>query len=604
MSQKVNGARSRQIDRIASKRAKKFAKFKPRARPMRRKEIKRPRIKKIIAYDLETTRIEAGTPRPLYITAYGEDFQLSGEVIDLSYLAEIIKVNFLTDEMHGTRFVAWNGNKFDCYFIAAALLRDTDYIIKPYLTKSKSLRGMKVMLRSDKKLAWEFLDGMAMLGLQCTLDKFLENFAPDFRKLQAPDWEKENFNAKNPDHVKYAERDSEGLYHGMMAAQKITLDAFNIPLQPTIGNMGIKIFQSKMSIEKVCWPPGFQLKEILREHVMRGGFCHRARKYFGPVWKYDINQAYAAAMRDAWMPSGSAFKTRHGLHPMATCGVFKTWAVKRGNTIPFYCRDHDGRAFVALDKIEGVWLTSIEVNQLRAEGWQVTADEGYFWDDRFNMKTYVDELEFIRVNAPGGVNGPQGTMMKSIGNNSYGKVLESLDALDLLLSLDQPDGYYEYQGEDELLQHCWFRFTEPLAREFHQPQVGCFITAHVRMQVRRAILLNPGAWLYADTDCVMFDCPVALDIDPKRYGAWKIEEDGEEYYVISKKVYASADVKNNRNRVIHAKGINVNRLTPDDMIKWFNGVSPIQRQVQRQNFVKVMTGSDMFAEREKVGQIF
>ena len=189
-------------------------------------------------------------------------------------------------------------------------------------------------------------------------------------------------------------------------------------------------------------------------------------------------------------------------------------------------------------------------------------------------------------------------MLRAIGNASYGKTVETLDGLELVLAADQPEGYSQYNSEDERLQHVWFRFETPKPREYHQPQIGAFITAHVRMVVRRAALLDPQSWLYADTDCVAFDRPMDLNLHPTRYGFWKQETAGERYRIIAKKVYAKVGGGD-----AHAKGLNVKRLTDQDFAEWFNGRPPQQEQVQRQNFVKVMQGFEMFITRSKVGQI-
>jgi hypothetical protein len=188
-------------------------------------------------------------------------------------------------------------------------------------------------------------------------------------------------------------------------------------------------------------------------------------------------------------------------------------------------------------------------------------------------------------------------MIKAIGNNSYGKTVEQLEGLEIVLSKECPEGYSHYQDEGDLFKHIWFKFSEPGIRDYHQPHLGAFITAHVRMVLRRAILLNPDAWLYADTDGIMFSEPVNLDLSPTRYGAWKQESNGEIYRIITKKVYANEDASEK-----HAKGVNINKLGPDDFIKWFNGVPPVQTQIQRSNFLATMQGEHMFFERTKIGQ--
>lgn len=569
----------------------------PKKRPMTRiHQVKKPKIVKLIAYDFETTRIEAGCPTPLYLTAYGADFHYSNRLTGVEQLSDVLVNEFLTAENNKCRFVAWNGNKFDAYFIASALLFNKDYILKPYMTKNQSLRGVKVLHR-ETKMHWEFLDGMSMTGIQKPLSAFLKTFAPEYLKLDAPDWEKETFNPNKRKHVAYAERDSEGLYHALIKAQQITLDHFAVPLQCTIGKAGIRVFMQHMPEGVTVRDMPYSATSAVRDEVMRGGYCYCNKKYEGPIWKYDINQAYAAAMREAWLPSDRCYYTKAESR-YAKCAVYRVEGVKLGNTIPFYCTDYKTKEKIqALDSFHA-WITSLELKQLRLERWHLTVHEGWAWEDGFKMTEYVDKLEDLRVNAPGGSKSAQGEMIKAIGNNSYGKTVERLGGLDIVLSAEKPEGYREYQCSEDEIQHIWFKIGAPQIRDYHQPQLGAFITAHVRMQVRRAILLNPEDWLYADTDCVMFSSkPVGLDIDPARYGAWKVETEGENYRVIAKKVYANFGASEK-----HSKGLNVKKLTDNDFIDWFNGKAPVQKQVQRQNFIKTMTGADMFVNRTRLGE--
>jgi hypothetical protein len=594
--------RSIRVNRIARALADRYAKAGGIAggsrKPLSRK-ARKLKLSRLIAYDLETTRIKAGrTPDVLYLTAYAEDWQCSMPVRDDKHLLEILETRFLIEPFNKARFVAWNGNNFDVYLVARALLQSNDYILRPYLTRSKNLRGLRVTRADDPKASWEFLDGISMTGLTGKpLREFLAVFAPDHAKLDGPDFEREDFDAKNPAHVAYAERDSEGLYYGLKRAESITIENFETGLAPTVGNMGIKIFQAHIPANVVIWGPNYQLTKILREQVMRGGYCFCARKFEGPIWKYDINQAYAAAMREARLPSGRCIWNPKGLNKYARTFIVKVKGFNPKNRVPFYYRDMKGVAGHAASAIDETWITSIEYQQLISEGWRLAAMESYFWEDDFSMTEYVDKLEALRINAPGGPNGAQGLMLKSIGNNSYGKTVEQLDGLELVMSLDQPKGFSHYQSESKDTEHIWFKFGRPVLREYHQPHIGAFITAHVRMVVRRAILQDADSWLYADTDCVIFSRPVALALDPKKYGMWKVEAAGEVYRIITKKVYADLGAE-----VRHAKGINVRRLTPEDFAAWYAGRPPRQTQTHRQNFVRFMRGADMFIERTKVGQ--
>ncbi|NBO54862.1 MAG: hypothetical protein EBU84_09760 [Actinobacteria bacterium] len=564
----------------------------------------------LIAYDFETTRIAVGTPRPLYLTAYGlaPEFQYQGAIRSIKHLREILTTRFLTDELRGAKFVAWNANAFDAYFIAAALLDTDEFILRPYLTKGNSLRGLKVMRKGEENAGasikgWEFLDGMAMLGLAGTpLKKLLDTFAPDKRKLsEAIDFEREEFNPKNRAHCDYAMRDSEGLYYAMTRAQAILLDNFNQPLTVTMGNACIKIFKAHIPKGAAVHNLPAPLLDVVRSHVMRGGYCYCNARYQGPVWKYDLNQAYAAAMRSAPLPCGRAMHTTNGLHRYAKVYIARITATHQNNKIPFYYRtglDRIESAFT-LNRIDDTWITSIEVEQLKREGWKLTIHESWTWESAFNMRDYVDKLERIRADCEGGPSGPIGTVIKAVGNHSYGKTVEQLENTEFLIAASCPDGFAPYYADEfEPLPFVWWRFTDPREKDYHQPHIGAFIAAHVRMVVRRAALLNPDTWLYADTDCVVFSSDVTdqLDIDPKRYGAWKIEENGTPHLIIAKKIYFNEDTGKG-----HAKGLNVKRLTESDFRDWYAGNVPVQDQVQRNNFVAVMQGAEMYRLQRRRG---
>jgi hypothetical protein len=261
------------------------------------------------------------------------------------------------------------------------------------------------------------------------------------------------------------------------------------------------------------------------------------------------------------------------------------------------------RSAFSIEKIDDTWLTSVEVVQLKTEGWQIKIHESYVWATSFSMTEYVDKLETLRMTCEGGPSGPIGTMVKGVGNHSYGKTLESLEPISYLLSAEEPPGYLPmYEGDDpDPIDHVYSRMAHPddiKGKAYHQPQIGAFITSHVRMVVRRAALKNPDAWLYADTDCVVFSENMTdqLDTDAKRYGAWKVEEEGTQFQIIAKKVYVNLETKKGS-----AKGMNVKRLTLHDFDLWFNGTPPVQQQTQRNNFLKVMQGAEMFKTQQRTG---
>lgn len=588
------------------------------------------RIKPFVAYDLETTRIEKGTPTPLYVTAFGENFALSMPITGanpLQNFCDILETHFLILDRNMTRFVAWYGNQFDVYFVSRALLKFSEkWVMRPYLTSNKQLRGLRVTSVDQvkingrlRKMQFEFLDGAAMTGLNTAnmkLVKFLKLFAPHMPKKKL-DLEKVKFNPLNKTHVEYAERDSEGLYVGFKEANRIVKELTGNEFQATIGGLAIRYFQSKMPPDKLVWEPPYEILDRIYDNVMRGGYCWIQRQFTGKVWKYDLNQAYAAAMRDCNLPAGRCYHTLEFMP--GKCGVYHCY-VGRGaeSLVPFYYKsaDKDIAAFTAGAYVE-TWLTNIELQALARDGWQWEIIDGSVWDDSFSMSEMVNELERLRFTDPAGPQGPLGIICKCIGNNAYGKTAERLEGLELLLAAACPEGFNHYMAELPEMENVFFRMRDPIRRPYHRPQIAAFITAHVRMLVREAALKNADSFLYADTDCICFSKPVdeSLDIDPTRYGAWKKEADGIGARIIGKKVYFM-EGKTAKEVERKAKGLNVSRETvfieeggklvrrrinEGDYKRWMNGKPPAQRQVQRNNFVNYLGGANMFRDQDRHG---
>jgi hypothetical protein len=616
---------------------------------------------KLIAYDLETTRIEAGTPDVLYLTAFARDFRVSTAVrVDARlsdterrdrnrrHLCDLLESQLLTPDNADACFVGWNSNRFDAYFIAQALLQSDYWYLFPYLTQSNQLRGLRVRSKEKrharKYLSFQFLDGMAMTGVQTSLAKFVDTFAPELPKHDL-DLDEITFDPRNRQHVAYAERDAESLYHAMQRANAIVKDLTGEELRPTIGNLAIRYFMSKLPIDTdLLRRAPKNVEAVIHGSVKRGGFCWVAKPYKGPAWKYDINQAYAAAMRDCRLPCGDV-GTVLDYDPTQPGIYLCEFSRDPWSEIPFYYKPYDGVGTFTMGKPGRGWLTDDEVEHLRADGWAVNVDMGYRWSESFNMQTMVDELEHLRSTCAGGPGGPIGTMLKAIGNNAYGKTLSMLCDDEVMMAREIPldrdrDGNMIWhfkaplpsRPNDPPMEHIYHRARVPIPRNYQRPQIGSFITAHVRLKLRAAALQMPDAFLYGDTDCVTFDRSAPfLEIHPTRYGAWKEEAAGDLFTLIAKKVYSfeTGDYK--------AKGLKLRELSPEiakihkakdraarkaraagattkdrdahDAARaelnravqalydqWYEGTPPSQMQTQRQSFVKFIGGGMMFRE--------
>lgn len=552
------------------------------------------------AWDLETTSIAAGTPEPRYITLW-QDKDVSGwPAPDYRALHDIVIQQFLIDEYIGHRFIAFNSNRFDNYFIALALAKDTAYYVEPWLNKSNMLRGMAVYNAGNRKHVWYFSDAMAMFAFEGTLEEFVKLYYPIGQKTHPIDWNKETFDCANGAHVEYAKNDTLILQHAVEHANEIIQEITGIPAQNTIGKLGILYWRKNMPEGVKVWNMPHAAEKLLH-HAKRGGLVFCKGRYDGPAWQYDINQSYTHQQRKP-LPCGRCAHTWE--RDRTALGIYAC-TIQRGtgHGLPFYCKDIDKNLMITTDGSEPITtaLVSPEIDVLERAGWTVSIDEGWEWMERFSMRQLADHLERARASCEGGPKGAIGTMIKAIGNNSYGKTVEEVDGIRYRFSADRPGPeWHNFAGEVPEADHLWVTSEEVRDVDYHKLQIGVFITAYARCQLY-AQFLQHDCIIYADTDCLITtrDISAYLPISKSLYGAWKIEQDGH-IILLNKKSYCWVLER----PVMKWKGLTVRDLTPAQYVLCFSdGSPPVQVQTQRQSILKVLSGVTMFHEQERHGSL-
>lgn len=554
-------------------------------KPMRRTKPEKILPSPIVAYDFETTRIprkrdftgdELRVIKPRYLTAYGDmaGVEAYGEVASYDAVAEFFYDRIWRNVESKSMLCAYNANRFDLRILLQALFGG-GFVLEPFVSKVSGLRGS--IIREGRKRCL-LLDPIAMLGLQCDLRTFLSVFAPDYPKGEL-DFEKRVFNPKNPAHVLYARRDSEALYRAMLTARKTVEDIAKERLRATVGALAIRAFMQAMPRNAVVPALRPRLYEIVRRAVMRGGFVF-SRRFRGPVWTYDLNQAYAFAMRNCDLPCGRALPVRSfassqpGFYKvkLMRCSPSPVPYMVRDSNPPYRMRETYGAGCVT-------WLTSDEVALLNRHGWTAEFIEGYAFERSFRMKAFVDRLEDRRRKFP--KDHPVNVVCKAIGCNAYGKTLQEPTTMRYVLSRRAPKGGFPVVESNEAgdpVEGFWVvPETRDTRRQYERPQLGAFITAFVRCVLFDAIMQDPDAFVKADTDSVSFTRPQKLTISSWKYGAWKCESAGDFHIVVAKKVYWSSEKTT-------AKGMRVRDLRRAHMERWYKGDVPLQNQVQLQSW--------------------
>ncbi len=586
----------------------------------KRKRTKRVRRNKLYTYDLETTLIDEGTPELKYFTAYieteKEKILISERVTSLDELAKILEEKILLPEYKGAKFIAHNANKFDVYFVMPAL-ESLGYLIEIIGQPGKSPCAFIVSDQENPKMKWFFQDSMRMTGIQKKLEDFVESFAPGYVKTDIGLATGTEFDPYNPVHIKYAENDVIILHEAINNFENLLIEKFGLASGMTIGGAAIKsmeMFLPKKTDQgnDLCiWNPPPECMEAVRESGYRGGYCWCMGIYEGECHKWDLNQAYGAAMREATLPAGRCVNTFY--YRENKCGFYHVNAhCDNKNKIPFYYRNFEtGKQYFSAKEINDGVIGNNEYDQLISEGWEIEILNGWYWTDTFSLIEWVNELEKLRFSDPEGPSGPIGLMAKALGNNAYGKTVEILQGLDIIYSSKPVPGYIPYQEENPNYKNILCKKSDrDTYRGYHKPQLGGIITEYVRMVVRRAALLAGDNFLYADTDCIAAKEPIeGLDVDSRRYGAWKLEGAYVLSIFVEKKIYAIKDKKKKDKETgvetlewdVKFKGLRHDNVGLEDIINAQNRRPVTKTQLQRNSVMKVLAGSPMFRSVSKTG---
>ena len=393
----------------------------------------------LVSYDFETTRIPTRVSDPMrvqprFITFHAAQWAYDAAPRTYAQTATIFEELWPQFEPN-TNLCAYNANRYDLRILLQALL-NSRFTLEPFTSKVSGLRGC--IVRYGRKRV-HLLDPIAMLGMQCDLKTFIAVFAPEFPKGTI-NFDKVAFNARNPAHVAYAKRDSEALYHAMVRAQEVLRGICGQRLRPTIGAVAIRAFTAAMPAKVSVPALRSNLYTIVRRCVARGGYVF-ARMYKGKLWSYDLNQAYAFAMRECSLPSGRALPTRSFCEKKP--GFYRVKLTRSiTSAVPYMVRESKPPYRMLETYGAGcvTWLTNDEVILLRRHGWECSIIEGYVFEGSFRMKAFVVVLvwrlsEFLN-------DLPVNVLCKYIGCNAYGKTLQEPVAMKVVLSPTMPKGAF------------------------------------------------------------------------------------------------------------------------------------------------------------------
>ncbi len=508
--------------------------------PTRLKRVKKDKVKKsvnFITFDIETL------PDKNYKNAlYGDTCYISycdkngAYGIASNDLTQFFIDRILIPENDKSIIYAHNGFGFDYKRLDIRRLAEYGYTGKIVRDKNNNYKAIDLELGGDK---WRLQDSLVKFPFT-TLKKLLATFAPEYSKLTL-DFEHENFDSNNIDHVRYAIRDAEGLYKAIEKIDSLFQHHFNISFHAscTAPGLSFKAFETFCKENETDIPqPSQEHIEIFRESYFGGQTLAFDCNWHDEVMALDIHSSYGAAMLNNPMPSGmsrtvSFRKSPTDLVPESLyyAEVFCPPEIKPILKSAIKKKDKIMRGNFA-GHFSGWWY-GLELNLAKKYGMFIEVQKKVeFSESTSILQRFIEKILPLREVKKSA----EDTLGKLLQNSLYGKFAsESMDE-DLIITTNPPEGAKsvidwsaeEIDGEiDDTLDYLW---EVENARNSKEKPIhwGAYITALARHKLNSAILLKPDAVLYCDTDSIFIESqylPFFESLIGEEYGEWGIESD-------------------------------------------------------------------------------
>ena len=424
----------------------------------------------------------------------------------------------------GVRWYAHNA-QYDWRYIVDELLEMYPDSIEFYMRTESDVFMIKT---AD----FELVDSFALWPH--SLKKFGETFTPELPKLEI---DIAHFDVTNPEHLKYAARDSELLVKAMVRFDEIIYKLFGVHVAYTLAATAIKAWRAK--INRSYYNPE-NIDTFVRSAYFGGAVQGKfSDKIHENLKTYDINSSYPYVMRAYGVPFGNYTNVNY-LHK-ENPGIYRV-LVQTPEELVFPIlpkRVYTG----ALGHI--VWprgrfettVTNIELEFALKHGYKLLeVREGIiFAETIFPFDDLVTFCEKTRQEYKGT---PLEQVVKLIQNSVYGKYGTRKERCRIFVPKEDSDymGATPWGVNDKL----WIK-KEHDENILALPQWAVFITAHARIHLLKNIYeLGIDNVYYCDTDSITTSATMKAEYVGNDYGQFKLEKEWDSLRVIAPKVYVGS----------------------------------------------------------------
>jgi len=374
------------------------------------------------------------------------------------------------------------------------------------------------------------------------LKDLAKRFCPELPKLDL-DFDNEEFDPENPEHVRYAKRDIEILLTGLPRYFEMVKEHFSVWPTGTVAGTSLKSWQRHIDDEIYNCSKWGAEEIFIRDGYYGGLVFLTTDETQYDVETYDKNSSYPDSMVRYGVPYGRAFECKD--FESGKMGIYRV-RVKAPDDIAIpILPGRNAKGAMRWQRGEfDTTCTSSELIFAANQGYEIQkVYTGLAFEDRvFPFSEYINLCKFIRQNFK-----DQALEMvaKLLQNSLYGKYGSRRERLKVLhvASITDPEELLDTLPMDEFGE--WVTRSELDEDMRCMPHWAAFITAHSRLSLLQTVYtVGVENVIYGDTDSLTIKKGHAQAIDVgSEYGQWKLEKEWKEFRAIAPKVYSGVLAK-------------------------------------------------------------
>ncbi len=428
---------------------------------------------------------------------------------------------------------------------------DWRYILPELISRGY---GLSISMRTDDDIyqiqilyegqRYTMRDSFALFSSPpVSLRELLSQFCPEFPKLEL-NFDKQNFDPTDPEHIAYAIRDAQGLVIALQRVDRLLRSLFGVGVGHTAAGTAVNAWMHSLPPKTYHHASRYDSRELFIRQSYYGGLVFLTRtdrlissKVDQPVCEtYDINSSYPSCMRNMGVPAGRVIHSTDYLDGLM--GIYRVRVRAPDDLIiPILpCRNAKGAMLWRRGVFETV-VTSSELIFAANHGYLILEVlEGLAFEDRiFPFNDFISHCEDTRKQHK---KQPGESLAKLMQNSLSGKFGSKRERLKIF----HPNMDDDLLGAQPLEASDYFWSKKELDDTMRcRPEWSVFITAHARLKILQAAYsVGIENCVYGDTDSLTIlsgEHRNHLSIGPE-YGQFKLEKTWSEFRAIAPKVYS------------------------------------------------------------------